>query len=139
MKISLCSACVILVTAATGLSGCKRDADSATGLTGTWKLVSREECFCAPGPTPNETAAFTATGFSFTRNGQIFDQGKYVQDRVPKCGTTAPVPVLRLTTGTSSGQMPRNVAFTLNGNQLVLDYRNFCISDQPVDTYQRLP
>ena len=125
----------VLLMAAFSMAGCKKDADPATGLAGIWKLTSRTECYCASGSVPNETLALTGTRFSFTRDGKVVRQGTYVQNAAAKCGTTAPVSVLALTEATS--QTISNVPFTLRNEELVLDYRNRCISDSPLDTYER--
>lgn len=125
-----------LLMAAFAVAGCKKDADPATGLAGVWKLTSRTECYCPIGPAPNETLTLTDTYFSFTRDGKVVRQGTYVQNAAAKCGTTTPVPVLALTEAAS--QTISNVPFTLRNDELVLDYRNNCISDSPLDTYQRL-
>ncbi|WP_426060840.1 hypothetical protein [Hymenobacter sp. B1770] len=128
---------LLLAVVTLGLISCKKDADLATGLVGTWKLTSREECYCPAGQVYDETVAFTATSFTFVRDGLIVRQGTYAQATAAACGTTALIPVLAFTDVVN--QSLRNVPFALNNQKLVLDYRNRCISDSPVDTYQRVP
>lgn len=136
MKYALFFSLLLFLATASGIVSCKKDAGSASELTGTWKLISREDCYCVPGVL-DETVTFTATGFTFTRGGQVVRQGTYAQGKAAACGTTAVVPVLAFTDVTN--QSSSKVPFTLDGQKLVLDYRNRCISDSPVDTYQRLP
>ncbi|SFQ48140.1 hypothetical protein [Hymenobacter arizonensis] len=127
---------LLLAVVALGLVSCKKNADLATGLVGTWKLTSREECYCPAGQVYDETVTFTATSFTFFKDGLVVSQGTYAQGTAAPCGTTAPVPVLALTDVVSQSL---EVPFTLDNQKLVLDYRNRCISDSPVDTYQRVP
>ncbi len=121
--------------ALSGLLSCKKDAAPA-GLAGVWKLTSRTECYCPAGPVQDETLTLTNSRFSFTRDGQVVREGSYTQGTAATCGTTALLAVLALT---EDGNRPAyNVPFTLDGKTLVLDYRNRCISDSPLDTYERL-
>ncbi|OGX80872.1 hypothetical protein BEN47_06355 [Hymenobacter lapidarius] len=117
------------------LAGCKKDSDPS-GLAGAWKLTSRTDCYCPAGQVLNETLTLTNTRFSFTRDGQVVSEGSYKQGTGAKCGTTALLAVLALT---EDGNQPTyKVPFILDGQTLVLDYRNRCISDSPLDTYERL-
>ena len=119
------------------LAGCKKDADPS-GLAGTWQLTRVTDCYCGGDPNGpfDETVTFTNSRFSFSKGGRIVRQGSYVQDVGAKCGTTELLAVLALT---ESGNRPTyKVPFTLDGQTLVLDYRNRCISDAPLETYTRL-
>jgi hypothetical protein len=127
---------LLLFAAAISFVGCKKNED-IPALEGTWKLVSRDGCYCPAGPVPDETLILTATDFSFAKSGQVARQGTYTRGTAAKCGTTALLPVLSFSD--ASNVAPRNVPFSLNGQKLVLDYSNRCISDSPVDTYERLP
>ncbi|WP_046243254.1 hypothetical protein [Hymenobacter terrenus] len=127
----------LLFVAALSLTNCKKDAEPTAqtdGLIGTWELVDRQYS-CLPGPTPNETAVFTATGFSFYENGQLKSSGTYTFGTATPCQST-PVPGLRFVY-TSGSIEPLNVAYTLTEDELVLDQGIPC--DAPRTTYQRLP
>lgn len=126
---------LVLVMLTSLLAGCKKDSDPS-GLAGAWKLTSRTDCYCPAGQVLNETLTLTNNHFSFIRDGQVVREGTYTQGTAAKCGTTALLAVLALT---EAGNQPTyNVPFTLDGQTLVLDYRNRCISDSPLDTYERL-
>lgn len=119
-----------------GLTGCKEDSDTPTGLVGEWQLTSRQ-CFCAPGPVPNETATFTATEFSFYRDGQLISHGLYAPDTGEIC-SAAKVPVTKLSFAPAApGSAFTNVQITVSYNTLTLDYGSPC--DAPRDTYRRRP
>lgn len=134
MKVALLFAAWL--TLAFGMAGCKKDSDPS-GLAGTWQLTRVTDCYCAGDPNGpfDETLTLTDTRFSFNRGGRIVSQGSYVRDRGAKCGTTELLAVLALTE--SGSQQTNKVPFTLNGQELVLDYRNRCLSDAPLKTYTR--
>lgn len=122
-----------------GLTGCKDDADSATGLAGTWKLIDRN-CECSP-ELPNETAKFTATDFAFYNDGQLSASGTYNVTTGPTgcSGSGASAPVLQFTyTYAKYGWTPENAFIKLNGSMLVLNYNEPCMADAPIKTYQHL-
>ena len=129
----------LLLLALSSLSSCQKDPAApaaATDLVGTWRLTDRQ-CYCVPQSRLDETVTFTTTDFKFFKDGQLVAQGIYGRDLAPKCGTTAPVPSLHFIS--TAPATVRNTAYTLDGNRLVLDYSNSCVSDAPVDTYQRQP
>jgi hypothetical protein len=135
MNFSFSSASLLVLVVAIAISACKKEAGLNTGLIGSWRLTSRQ-CECLPAPTPNETVSFTATGFSFYKNGQFYGNGTYADTTATLCGSSTPVPALRLTYSTLK-LYPPTAGVTVTGNTLVLDYGGPC--DAPVDTYVRLP
>ncbi|WP_375416648.1 hypothetical protein [uncultured Hymenobacter sp.] len=118
-----------------GLTGCKEDTDSATGLAGTWQLTSRV-CFC-PEPLPNQAVTFTDTSFSFYENGQLTRQGTYAAGMGTFCGGTTEYPVTKLTYSLNPSPELINARITLTDNELTLDFGKEC--DAPFNTYRRLP
>lgn len=125
----------------TGLIGCQKDdaGPASTGLTGTWKLTKRD-CYCFITPVPDETITFTATTFSVHENGLLTATGSYTTTTAPvECGSSTRVPVVHLA---ATQGYSHYVVSTVVDNKLVLDYKadgGGCISDTPVDTYERLP
>ena len=116
------------------LAGCKKDADTPTGLVGTWRLINRQ-CFCLRTTLPNETVVFTATEFSFFTDGKLTARGTYANTTAPwRCSGTTPVPVLLFTYATPIW-LPEATDLTVTGNSLVIDHGG-CL-DAPVDTYIR--
>ena len=109
--------------------------NSATGLAGSWQLVKRQ-CYCIPGPTPNEKAIFTGTDFKLYANNALTTSGTYSSAVGTICGISTRVPVLRFT-ATSGQHTNWDAIATVSGDTLVLDYGAPC--DAPRDTYQRLP
>ena len=125
---------IALVLVTFSLAGCKKDADTPTGLVGSWRLVNRQ-CFCARTPLPIETVVFTAREFSFFTDGQLTARGTYANTTAPwRCSGTTPVPVVLFTYATPSWS-PEATDLTVTGNSLVIDHGG-CL-DAPVDTYTR--
>ena len=119
------------------LASCSSDEEATPreeGLAGNWRLVYRQ-CYCIPGPPPNETATFTDTHFSFFKNNQPLSSGTYSAASVTSCGIPTPAPGIRLVDATNLGT--RDAIITQRGDSLVLNYGGPC--DAPVDTYLRLP
>ena len=135
MKVFPRFSCTLALAAGLGLASCSPDdevAPNQEGLAGTWRLVHRQ-CFCIPGPPPNEAALFTATNFTFFKNNQPVSSGTYSATSVKFCGTPATAPGLRLT---DANLGPRDAIMTQRSDSLVLDYGGPC--DAPVDTYLRV-
>ena len=135
---------LFLLVAAPGLTNCDHatvdnvkpgTAESATGtgLEGSWKLIDRQ-CYCAPAPTPNETAVFTSTSYSFFTSGQLATRGTYASQPIKTCN--APTTGLRFTEAVLANGT-HDAIFTLRNDTLVLDYGSPC--DAPRNTYRRLP
>ncbi|MBF9143353.1 hypothetical protein [Hymenobacter properus] len=128
---------LLSLVAGLGLASCAPVDEEATphheGLAGNWRLVHRQ-CYCVPGPPPNETATFTDTNYTFFKNNQSVSSGTYSAASVKACGIPTPAPGLRLVDATLG---PREAIITLRGDSLVLNYGGPC--DAPVDTYLRLP
>lgn len=127
----------LTLAVAIALAGCSKDncsTPSGESLVGTWKLVERQ-CYCVPGPTPNETVTFTPTTFSFFANGQLRNTGTYASATVTICGMSNPAPGLLFSSNQPNVGSPES-QYTLTGNLLVLDYGGPC--DAPRDTYVRI-
>lgn len=118
-----------------GLTGCKDDVDSATGLAGTWQLTSRV-CFCSE-PLPNQTVTFTDTSFSFYENGQITRQGTYAAGMGKLCGGTTEYPVTKLTYSLNPLPELTDVRITVTEDELTLDFGREC--DALFAIYRRQP
>jgi hypothetical protein len=131
---------ILSLTAALALTSCdkedakKKGAKPATGIVGTWKLVSRA-CYCAPTPTPDETVVFTGTDFSFYKQGQLGGRGTYTKVPVSICGSSTLAPGLHFTYLTSNSLFS-NALLTIKGDTLTLDYGLPC--DAPRESYVRL-
>lgn len=131
---------LLLISGVGNLTGCKKTAAGAEdGLVGTWRLTNRQ-CYCPPNlPVPNETVTFTATTYSFYRNGVLATAGDYRSATATPCGSTSPVPGLQFAPTYPSSPAVRlgttRAAVTRTGNTLVLDYGSPC--DAPRDTYER--
>lgn len=126
-----------------GCSKCKCDDPnpneyiSGSGLSGNWKLVALQ-CYCAPGPTPNERLTITATDFDEYRDGTQILDATYTIASATLCGITSAAPALRITPvgpAPTSGMVP-HAGYTLRGDTLVLDYGSPC--DAPRKTYRRV-
>ena len=120
------------------LLGCQKSSgpNPTTFLVGSWQLTNRT-CYCAPAPTPNEKIIFTPTSFSFFKNDTLRAMGTYSPGSGRTCNGT-PVPVLHFTI--NQGTWPLHDAiYTVNTNQLILDYNTDCLADALVNTYKRLP
>lgn len=127
------------------LTACKKDCpepDDAptfcgtvgTGLVGNWLLVDRQ-CYCLPGPLPNESITFTANGYKMYQDGQLTESGTYADTTASFCGGgSSSVPALRFRN--DAGELPYYGAITLSGNSLVLDYGSPC--DAARNTYRRV-
>ena len=116
------------------LSSCKHDSDTVypAALTGNWKLI-RRECYCPPGPVPNERLVLEQSGhFTFYRDGQPTKSGTYtLGTAVQLCGAGSRPGIYF-----DAGARPSGVGYTLApSDELVLDYGGPC--DAPVDTYER--
>lgn len=125
----------LMLTSAIGLAGCSKGNDAkpdAHELTGSWKLIDRQ-CYCPAGPTPNETATFTATGFAFFKNGQPTSSGTYAYTMDKICGGSTLVPTLALA---YPNAVTLHATYTISGSQLILDFGSPC--DAPRDTYERV-
>jgi hypothetical protein len=126
---------ICALVAVVGLASCSPD-DEATpyheGLVGSWRLVHRQ-CYCIPGPPPNETATFTATDYTFLKNSQPVSSGSYSAVSATVCGIPTPAPGLRFVDATLG---TRDAIIALRGDSLVLNYGGPC--DAPVDTYLRV-
>jgi hypothetical protein len=147
MKRFLQFSALLFLVGTAGLTSCKNPADykdevrSPNGpenvapntLVGTWKLTKQDR-FGPPKPTPNETVVFTDSNFAFYTDGQLKSSGTYALGTATPCGST-PIPGLTFTP-TGTNPEPRSIAYTLEGNQLVLDQGIAC--DAPRDTYERL-
>ena len=128
-------ALLLSLVAGLGLASCTSN-DEATphheGLPGSWRLVHRQ-CYCIPGPLPNEMATFSATNFSFFKNNQLVSSGTYSAASVTACGIPTPAPGLRFV---DAALGTHDAILTLRGDSLVLNYGGPC--DAPVDTYLRV-
>jgi hypothetical protein len=147
MKRFLQLSALLFLVGTAGFAGCKKAIDhneevrspsSTAGvipnsLIGTWKLTKQDR-FGPPKPTPNETVVFTDSNFAFYTDGQLKSSGTYAPGTATPCGST-PIPGLTFTP-TGTNPEPRSTAYTLEGNQLVLDQGIAC--DAPRDTYERL-
>jgi hypothetical protein len=132
---------LLLFFVATSVMSCKKDSDPALSeLVGTWKLTSRDGCYCPQAPVPDERITFSDTNFSIYKANQLTSEGTYSGTTAPVvCSSTTRVPALRMVS--TSGTVYQ-AAITINGSTLMLDYRaqsGGCLSDVPVDTYERLP
>ncbi|WP_201986565.1 lipocalin family protein [Hymenobacter rubidus] len=129
---------VVLLLTATSFSGCQKESEPEallpTGLVGTWRLV-QHQCYCFPASLPNVQVTFTNSDFTFVENNQLKSTGTYTYSTTTTCGGNGPLPAIALAYATVN-MTPQAVAYTLNGNQLVLDYGGPC--DAPVDTYERV-
>ncbi|MDO7849513.1 hypothetical protein Q5H92_24320 [Hymenobacter sp. M29] len=131
---------ILVVAGSAGLLSCQKDdaGPVATGLTGTWKLVKRD-CYCVRAPVPDETITFTAAQFSVYENGQLSKAGTYTNTTgAVECGSSNRVPVLQLTANQGSSHL---AVVSITNKSLVLNYKADgagCLSDYPVDTYERL-
>ena len=121
------------------INGCESKESPApdSGLEGTWQLANRQ-CYCPPGPTPNEQVVFGGRQVSFYENGRVARTGEYVVTMAASAclggnGTTAPALQFTFASGSAGAGQP---LYTLSGNTLTLDYGGPC--DAPVDTYQRV-
>lgn len=123
-----------------GCSKCKCEDPSPTvyisgsGLPGNWKLVHLQ-CYCAPGPTPDEQLVITNTDFTEYQDGAATIDATYTVGNATLCGIAAAVPALNLVpknTLTLNG----SAGYTLRNDTLVLDYGSPC--DGPRKTYRRV-
>lgn len=129
-----------LAVLATNCSKCKCEDPnpdgyiSGSGLLGNWKLVELQ-CYCAPGPTPNERLVISTTDFTeYQNNAQILD-ATYTLAGTTLCGLPAAVPALNLVPKVTL-TANRYAGYTLRGDTLVLDYGSPC--DAPRKTYRRV-
>lgn len=108
---------------------------SGSGLPGHWKLVHLQ-CYCAPGPTPNERLAITPTGFAEYKDGARILDATYTIGTTTVCGLPGTSPALNLVRKMSPISANINAGYTLSGDTLVLDYGSPC--DAPRKTYRRV-
>jgi hypothetical protein len=128
-----------LLLLAASLAGCAREADSLSPATlvGTWRLTDRM-CYCAASPLPDEVLTFaTDQRFQLFRDGTLAADGTYSLSRGPACGETIDRDQLRLAT-IARTYVPTG-AYTVQGQTLVIDQTNGCVSDGPIYTYTRQP
>jgi hypothetical protein len=131
--------CALLLLAAS-LAGCRPEADlpSPDTLIGTWRLTNMA-CYCTASPTRDETITFdTNQRFQLFRGGTLAAEGTYALSRGPACGETIDRDQLRLAATTAGAYVPTG-AYTVQGQTLVIDQTNQCVSDGPVYTYTRQP
>jgi hypothetical protein len=123
-----------------GCSKCKCDEPnpneyiSGSGLPGNWKLV-KLQCYCTPGPTPDERLTITATDFAEYRDGAQILDATYTIGSTSLCGLPSASPALNLVPRITL-DASRHPGYTLNSDTLVLDYGSPC--DAPRKTYRRV-
>jgi hypothetical protein len=131
----------LLMLVALGACRTKEVAPSTdAALVGRWQLTNRQ-CYCQPGPLPDETIVFDATtGFQLFRDGQLVNQGTYRTSVEPVCPQAPSQPLVTLTSQTSTANgFARGGSYTVQGTTLVIDEGTYCVPDFPVSTYQRVP
>ncbi|UYZ65123.1 hypothetical protein [Hymenobacter weizhouensis] len=125
-----------LLALATTLLACQQDEETpSTGLVGRWQLTNRQ-CFCAPGPVPDETVIFTEKEYFFYENGQLARQGTYTMGAGKICGLSVQEGLLNLTPASTNPPALTSATPTANATTLTLDFGRAC--DAPFNTYRRL-
>ncbi|HEX8427243.1 hypothetical protein [Hymenobacter sp.] len=117
------------------LSACKsdKDAEGPATLIGRWQLTNLE-CYCGPGPLPNEVVEFATNGtVVFYTDGKEESRGTYTFATGKTTCSGDAIPVLQFKNTPSI--FTENVAYTLEASTLVLD-QGLCL-DAPRKTYQR--
>ena len=128
-----------LLLLAASLASCEREADSLSPATlvGSWRLTDKM-CYCEASPLPDEVLTFaTDQHFQLFRSGTLAAEGTYSLSRSPSCGETIDRDQLRLAT-TAKTYVPTG-AYTVQGQTLIIDQTNECVSDGPIYTYTRQP
>ncbi|MGI4734494.1 MAG: hypothetical protein ACRYG7_04875 [Janthinobacterium lividum] len=126
--------------AAASLTSCRHDSDSpmpalSDELAGSWRLTN-VQCYCPPGqPVPNEVLKLdTGQHFQLFRNGTLVAEGTYATGQGINCSASNTVPVITLTTASSTVYVPKG-AYTVENNVLTIDQCS--AADGPKYTYQR--
>ncbi|GAA4049798.1 hypothetical protein GCM10022409_40620 [Hymenobacter glaciei] len=129
---------------AIALTSCQSDKGPApsSSLEGTWRLTNRQ-CYCLPGPVPDETVTFTPTRFVFYKGNRATRLGRHsFTTASPPClSTGTAISVLRFATklqfpDSTANTYSADVRYNVSNNTLTLDYGSPC--DFPLDTYERV-